>query len=100
MEDSTEKSKIKTNSTNNISADIRINSQKLEEVTSFKNPGAILSKDGSCSAEVDIRNASAMAAMARLNRIWRCNCKQVQLYKSLVTVILLYGCETWTLLAD
>ena len=39
MEDSTEKSKIKTNSTNNISADIRINSQKLEEVTTFKYQG-------------------------------------------------------------
>ena len=89
-----------TNSTNNISADISMNSQKLEEVTSFKYPGAILSKDGSCSAEVDIRNASEMAAMARLNRIWQCNCKQVQLYKSLVKVIPLYGCETWTLLAD
>ena len=69
MEVSTDKSKIKTNSTNNISADIRINGQKLEEVTSFKNPGAILSKDGSCSAEVDIRNASEMAAMARLNTV-------------------------------
>ena len=69
MEDSTEKSKIKTNSTNNISADIRINSQKLEKVTSFKNPGAILSKDGTCSAEVHIRIASAMTAMARLNSI-------------------------------
>ena len=91
-----------TNSTNNISADISMNSQKLEEVTSFKNPGAILSKDGSCSAEVDIRNASAMAAMARLNRIWQCIsfASKLKLYKSLVTSILFYGCETWTLLAD
>ena len=48
--------------------------------------------------------ASAMAAMARLNRIWRCNtisfASKFKLYKSLVTSILLYGCETWTLLAD
>ena len=27
-------------------------------------------------------------------------CKQVQLYKSLVTSVLLYGCETCTLRAD
>ena len=33
---STEKSKIMTNSTNNITADISMNSQKLEEVTSFR----------------------------------------------------------------
>ena len=41
MEVSTEKkSKIMTNSTNNISVDITVNSQKLEEVTSFKTPGS------------------------------------------------------------
>ena len=36
MEVSTEKSKIMTNSMNNISADISMNGQKLVEVTSFK----------------------------------------------------------------
>ena len=36
MEVSTGRSKIMTNSTNNISADISINGQKLDEVTSFK----------------------------------------------------------------
>ena len=69
MEVITAKSKIMTNSTNNISADISMNGQKLEEVTSFQYLGATLYKDGTCSAEVRIRIASAMAAMARLNRI-------------------------------
>ena len=45
-----------------------------------------------------------MTAMARLNRIWRRNtissANKFKLYKSLVTSILLSGCETWTLLAD
>ena len=36
MEVSTEKRKVMTNSISNISADISMNSQKLEEVTSFK----------------------------------------------------------------
>ena len=53
-----------TNSTNNISADIRMNGQKLEEGTSFRYLGATLCKDGTCSAEVRIRIAPAMAAMA------------------------------------
>ena len=48
--------------------------------------------------------ASAMAAMARLNGIWHCNTisfnSKFKLCKSRVTCILLYGCETWTLLAD
>ena len=46
-----------------------MNGQKLEEVTSFKYLGATLGKDGTCSAEVHIRIASAMAAVTRLNRI-------------------------------
>ena len=53
-----------TNITNN-SADISMNDQELEEVTSFKYLGATLCKDGTFSAEVCIRIASAMAAMAR-----------------------------------
>ena len=50
-------------------ADICTNGQKLEEVTSFKYLGATLCKDSTCSAEVGIRIASAMAAIAKLNRI-------------------------------
>ena len=42
--------------------------------------------------------------MGRRNGIWRTNtfsfASKFKLYKSLVTPILLYGCETWTLLAD
>ena len=70
MEVCTEKSDIMTNGTNNISANISMNGQKLGEVTSFKYLGATLCKDGTCSAEILIRIASAMAAMARLNWIW------------------------------
>ena len=90
--------------TNIISADISRNCKKLQEVTSFKYLGATLYKDGTCSADVRIRIASAMTAMARLNRIWRCNtisfANKFKVCKSLVNSILLYGCETWTLLAD
>ena len=61
MEVSIEKSKIRTHSTNNISTNISMNCQKLEEVISLKYLGALtLCKDGTCSAEVHIRIASAM----------------------------------------
>ena len=100
MEVSTEKSKITTNSTNTISADISMNGQKLEEVTSFNYLGAPLYKGGTYVAEVRTRIASAMAAMARLNRIWRCNtisfASKFKLYKSLVTSIIINGYETFT----
>ena len=48
---SPEKSKIMTNSTNSISADMSMKDQKLEEVTSFKYLGVTLCKDGTCSTE-------------------------------------------------
>ena len=51
------KSKIMTHSINNIRAYISMKDQKLEEVTSFKYLGATLCKDGTCSAEICIRNA-------------------------------------------
>ena len=57
MEVSIEENKIITNSANNISADISVNGQKLEEVTSFKYLTATLSKDGTYSAEIRIRIA-------------------------------------------
>ena len=42
--------------------------------------------------------------MARLNKIWHCHtlrfASRFKLYKFLIISILLYGCETWTLLAD
>ena len=104
MEVHTEKSKIMTRSTNNISAEISMNGQRLGEVTSFKYLGATLCKDGTCSAEVCIKIASTMTAMARLYRIWQCNiisfASKFKLYKSPVTSILLYGCETWNMFAD
>ena len=99
MEVSAEESKIVTNSTNNISANISMTDQK----SSFKYLGATLCKDGTHSAVVHIRIAPAIAAMVRLNRIWWCNtsfASKFKVYKSLVTSILLCCCETWTLLAD
>ena len=103
MEVSSEKSKVLVNSTSNISANITMNGEPLEEVTSFKYLGATLSKDGTCTAEVRIRIAIATAAMARLARVWKSNIgfpTKFKLFRSLVISILLYGCETWTLLAE
>ena len=81
-----------------------MNGQKTEEMTSFKYLGATLCKDGTCSAEVRIRIASAMAEMSRQNRIWRSNiisfASKFKLYKSLATFIFLYVYGTWTLRAD
>lgn len=103
MEISSEKSKVMIISTTDSSSNIVMNGQKLEEVNSFKYLGATLTRDGCCTAEIRIRIGMATSAMSRLDRIWRSNSisfsTKHRLYKSLVVSILLYGCETWTLLA-
>ena len=77
---------------NNINADISMNGWRLEEVTSFKYLGATLCKDGTCSAKICIRIASAMEGMARLNRIWQSNtinfASKFKLYRSFVASVL------------
>ena len=70
---SAEKSKVMTNSMNNISADISMNGPKLEEVaisSTWEQPCASMAPAQQTSA---FRITSAMAAMARLNRIRQCN---------------------------
>ena len=100
MQVSTEKSKLMTN--NNFeqhSTDITMNGQLLEEVTRFKYLRATLCKDGTCSAEICIRIAATVAAMARLNRIWWCNAisfmSKLKLYKSLVSSTCPCVCWLW-----
>ena len=79
-----------------------MNVQMLEEVTSFKYQGSTLCKDGTCSAEISIRIASAVVPMARLNRTWHRNAisftSRFKFHKSRITSILLCVCEIWTLL--
>ena len=58
--------------------------------------------DGSSDNELRIRLSTATSAMVKLGIIWQ-NKKmsfhtKYKLYKSLILSILLYGCETWTLM--
>ena len=104
MEVIAEKSKVMVNSTNNCSADIHMNGQKLEEVDKFMYLGSALSKDCSSSTAVCTRIHTASAEMARPDREWKSNKisfpTKFRLYRSLMVSILLYGCEAWTLLVD
>ncbi|GFR83852.1 endonuclease-reverse transcriptase [Elysia marginata] len=52
---------------------------------------------------VAIEQALATAAFAKLGKIWKSSISfkaKHKLFRSLVSSILTYGCETWTLLAD
>ena len=71
-----------------------MNGWKFEEVTRFKHLKATSYKDGISTAEILITIASAIAAMAILNRIWQYNtisfASRFRLYKSLVTLSLIH----------
>ena len=69
MKISAEKTKLMTNNANEISIDIKINSEKLDEVDSFKYVGAVVTDQGS-KVEVLSRIAQTTEALARLKTTW------------------------------
>ena len=104
MEVSTEKSKVMVNTLDDTTAQIYMNGEKLEEVSSFKYLGATLTKDGRSLKEIKIRIAMATQAMAKLSKIWKSKeisfPTKIKIYKAIVLSTMLYGCESWTLNVD
>ena len=64
-----EKTKLMTNNANDISIDIKINSEKLDKVDSLKYVGAVVTDQGS-KVEVLSRIAQTTEALARLKTTW------------------------------
>ena len=91
-----------TNNTSGINTEIKINGQKLEVVTSFKDLGSVMTDEGS-KTEILSRIAQTTAALTRLKPVWNDRSislsSKIQLMRSLVTSIFLYACESWTLTA-
>ena len=69
MEISAEKTKLMTNNTSGINAEIKVNGQKLETVTSFKYLGSFITDEGS-KPEILSRIAQTKAALTRLKPVW------------------------------
>ena len=103
MEISAEKTKLMINNTSGINAEIKVNGQKLETVTSLKYLGSVITDEGS-KPEIFSRKAHTTAALTRLKPVWNDRSislsSKVQLMRSLVTSIFLYACESWTLTAE
>ena len=103
MEISAEKTKLMANNTSGINAEIKVNGQKLETVTSFQYLGSVITDEGSKS-EILSRIAQTRAALTRLKRLWNVRriflSSKIRLMCSLVTSIFLYACESWTLTAS
>ena len=105
MEISAEKSKVLVNSNKDTpQTHIIMNGETLEQVDSFKYLGALITEDGKSTIEIRARLAIALSAMSRLSKMWKSQrisiATKIRLYKALVTSIALYGCESWTLLAE
>ena len=69
MEISAEMTKLMTNNTSGINAEIKVNGEKLETVTSFKNLGSVITDEDS-EPEILSRIAQATAALTRLKQVW------------------------------
>ena len=69
MEISAEKTKLMINNTSGINTEMKVNGQKLETVTGFKNLGSVITDEGS-KPEILSRIAQTTAALARLEPVW------------------------------
>ena len=68
IEISVEKIKLMTNNTSGINTEIKVNGQKLETVTSFKNLGSVITDEGS-KPEILSMTAQTAAALTRLKPV-------------------------------
>ena len=96
MEINAEKTKLMMNNTSDINAEIKVNGQKLETVTSFKYLSPVISDQGSKPKTLS-RIAQTTAALTRLKPVWNdmsiSLSSKICLMPSLVTSIFLYACE-------
>ena len=85
------------NNTSGINTEIKINGQKLETVTSFKNLGSVIADEGS-KPEILSRIAQTTAALTRLKPVWIDKSislsSKIRRMRSLVTSICLYAGES------
>ena len=69
MEIGAGKTRLVTNNTSGINTEIKVNGQKLENVTSFKYLGSVIIDEGS-KPEIFSRIAQATAALTSLKPVW------------------------------
>lgn len=104
MEISNDKSKVMVTSKSDKNAeqqDITVDGITLEEVNNFQYLGSTITPNMTSETEIKKRLAIATGQLAKLNKLWNARnismSIKVNLLKSLITSIALYGCESWTL---
>ena len=103
MEINTNKTKIMKNCEGHFNNSISLHGEVIESVDTFKYLGSILDDNG-LTKEILSRISQMTASLTNLNPIWNnrnltLNSK-IRLLHSLVSSILLYACETWTIIKE
>jgi len=85
-------------------ASITVDGEIVEGVEEFVYLGSQQTSDGYCRPEIMRCIGLASAVISSLRKVWN-NCQfcvdnKVHVYRALVQSVLLYGSETWTLLAS
>ena len=92
-----------TNNTSGINTEIQVNGQKVATVTNFKYPGSVITDEGSKPGILSWI-AQTTAALTRLKPVWIDKSislsSKIRLMRFLVTSIVLYAYESWTLTAE
>src|SRR6218665_465601 len=98
-------SKTKVMTTTGATGQIRINEETLEQVDTFVYLGSAITRDSDCATEIRMRLAKGYAvATAYLKRIWKSRdikvTTKMELLRTLVWPVAIYGCEGWTMRKD
>ena len=80
---------------------IKVQDIRIEQVDTFVYLGSLVTEDAECSREIRVRIARGHGVGADLMKLWKChNIKlttKLQLMKTLIWPVMMYGCESWTI---
>src|SRR5437899_2282062 len=82
---------------------ITVDGKRIEQVKSFKYVGSVITEDGRSHSDVKVRIAMAKDAFNKRKELLTQGLSMTlkkRMVKVLVWPVVLYGCETWTLLQD
>ena len=79
----------------------QIDGEKMETVTDFTFLGSKITADGDCSHEIKRRLLLGRKTMTNLDSIFKSRDitlpPKVRLVKAMVFLVVMYGCESWTI---
>ena len=94
----TKKTKVMRLNTNNNSS-ITVNSEEVEDVTSFTYLGSEITLTGGAEEDIKARIRKAQGAFCKLRKIWSdgqlSKRTKIRILRTNVLAVLFYGCETW-----